>query len=77
VVQQSLRSFDEISDLQTNVIYQRQFFNGKIISAPKYQILDLPITAETVSTAEITTLAEAIYFANDNCDFTYYHYGKN
>jgi len=61
-VQQALLALDKITDLQQDIIYQHQFRNGKIISFPKYQIVDPMTTTEELSTAmpsstfaEITT----------------------
>jgi len=50
IVQQSLFALDEITDLHQDIIYQHQFFNGKIISFPKYQIVDPMTTTEELST---------------------------
>jgi len=44
-VQQSLSILDTITDLHRNSIYQHQFRNGKIISSPKFRIVD-PITPQ-------------------------------
>jgi len=61
-IQQSLLVLDKITDLHQDIIYQHQFRNGKIISFPKYRIVDPITTTEELLTtmpssafAEITT----------------------
>jgi len=57
-VQQSLLALDKIADLHQDIIYQHQFRNGKIISFPKYRIVD-PIT----TTEELSTITPSITFS--------------
>jgi len=61
-IQQSLLVLDKITDLHQDIIYEHQFRNGKIISFPKYRIVDPITTTEELLTtmpssafAEITT----------------------
>jgi len=46
VVQQSLHYISEIAKFQSDIIYQHQLFNGKIVSTPRYRIIDPPSTME-------------------------------
>jgi len=39
-IQQSLSTLDTITDLHQDIIYEHQFRNGKIISFPKFRIVD-------------------------------------
>jgi len=50
IVQHSLLALDEIIDLHQDIIYQHQFLNGKIISFPKYRIIDPRTTTEELLT---------------------------
>jgi len=61
-IQQSLLALNKITDLHRDIIYQHQFRNGKIISFPKYRIVDPMTTKEELSTtmpsstfADVTT----------------------
>jgi len=45
-IQQSLSALDKITNLHRDIIYQHQFRNGKIISLPKYRIVDSITTTE-------------------------------
>ena len=45
-IQKSLSTLDTNTDLYQDIIYQHQFRNGKIISSPKFRIVDLTITTE-------------------------------
>jgi len=58
-IQQSLSILDKIIDLHQDIIYQHQFRNGKILSLPKYRIVD-PITtiAELLTTMPSSTFVE-------------------
>ena len=49
-IQQSLSTLDKITDLHQDVIYQHQFRNGKIISFPKFRIVDPTTTTEELLT---------------------------
>jgi len=60
IVQQSLLALDEIIDLYQDVIYQHQFFNGKIISLPQYQILECMTVTEELSTTMPSKTSEDI-----------------
>ena len=51
IVQQSLFALNKITDLHQDIIYQHQFLNGKIISFPKYRIVDPMTTTEEFLTA--------------------------
>jgi len=56
IAQQSLFALDEITDLHQDIIYQHQFRNGKIISFPKYRIVDpMTTTEELLTTMPSTT----------------------
>jgi len=55
VVQQPLLAFDKITDLHHDIIYQHQFRNGKIISFPKFRIVDPTTTTEELLTTIPTT----------------------
>jgi len=58
-VQQSLLALDKITDLHQDIIYQHQFRNGKIISFPKYRIVDpITTTEELLTTMPSRTFAE-------------------
>ena len=50
-IQQSLSTLNTITDLHRDIIYQHQFRNGKIISSPKFRIVD-----PTTTTEELTTM---------------------
>jgi len=57
--QQSLFALDEITDLHQDIIYQHQFLNGKIISFPKYRIVDpMTTTEELLTTMPSTTFSD-------------------
>jgi len=49
-IQQSLSTLDKITDLHQDIIYQHQFRNGKIISFPKFRIVDPTTTTEELLT---------------------------
>jgi len=49
-IQQSLLTLDTITDLYHDIIYQHQFCNGKIVSFPKFMIVDPTITTEELTT---------------------------
>ena len=58
-VQQSLLALDKITDLHQDIIYQHQFRNGKIISFPKYRVVDpMTTTEELLTTMPSSTFAE-------------------
>jgi len=58
-IQQSLTALDKITDLHQDIIYQHQFRNGKIISFPKYRIVDpTTTTEELLTTMPSSTFAE-------------------
>jgi len=58
-IQQSLSALDKITDLHQDIIYQHQFRNGKIISFPKYRIVNpVTTTAELLTTMPSSTFAE-------------------
>ena len=58
-IQQSLSTLDKITNLHQDTIYQHQFRNGKIISFPKYRIVDpITTTAELLTTMPSSTFAE-------------------
>jgi len=56
-IQQSLSTLDTITDLHRNIIYQYQFRNGKIISSPKFRIVDPTTTTEELTTTQTTSTA--------------------
>jgi len=58
IVQQSLFALDEITDLHQDITYQHQFLNGKIISFPKYRIVDPMTTTEEL----LTTMPSNTFF---------------
>jgi len=59
VVQQSLLALDKITNLLQDIIYQHQVHNGKIISVPKYRIVDpITTTAELLTTIPSSTFVE-------------------
>jgi len=53
-IQQSLSNLDTITDLHQDIIYQHQFRNGKIISFPKFRIVDPTTTTEELTTIQTT-----------------------
>jgi len=53
-IQQSLLTLDTITDLHQDIIYQHQFRNGKIISFPKFRIVDPITTTEELTTTQTT-----------------------
>ena len=68
-VQQSLLALDKYIGLHQDIIYQHQFRNGKIISFPKYRIVDpvtttkkllttIPITSTTTKEQTMATSSE-------------------
>jgi len=59
-VQQSLLALDKITDLYQDIIYQHQFRNGKIISFPKYRIVDPITTTEELFTTEPSSTSAEI-----------------
>jgi len=46
---------DTITDLHQDTIYEHQFHNGKIISFPKFRIVDHTTTTEELTTTQTTT----------------------
>jgi len=55
-VQKSLFALDGITDLHQDILYQHQFRNGKIISFPKYRMVDpMTITEELLTTMSSST----------------------
>ena len=46
---------DTITDLHQDIIYQHQFRNAKIISSPKFRIVDPTTTTEESTTTQTTT----------------------
>jgi len=55
-IQQSLSALNKITDVYRDIIYQHQFRNGKIISFPKYRIVDpMTITKELLTTMPSST----------------------
>jgi len=62
-IQQSLSTLDTITDLRQDIIYQHQFRNGKIISFPKFRIVDPITTTEELTTTQaipITTKEQTV-----------------
>jgi len=58
-IQQSLSALEKITNLHQDIIYQHQFRNGKIISFPKYRIVDPITTTEgLLTTMPSSTFAE-------------------
>ena len=58
-IQQSLSALNKITDLHRDIIYQHQFWNGKIISFPKYRIVDhMTTTKELLTTMPSSTFAD-------------------
>jgi len=58
-IQQSLSALNKITDLYRDIIYQDQFRNGRIISFPKYRIVDPMTTTEELSTTmHLSTFAD-------------------
>jgi len=55
IIQQSLSTLDTITDLHQDIIYEHQFQNGKVISAPKFRIIDPTTTTEELTTTTTTT----------------------
>jgi len=53
--QQSLLTLDTITDLHQDIIYQYQFRNGKIISSPKFRIVDSTTTTDELTTTQTST----------------------
>ena len=54
-IQQSLSTLDAITNLHQDIIYQHQFRNGKIISSPKFRIVDPTTTTEELTTTQTST----------------------
>jgi len=54
-IQQSLSTLDKITDLHQDIIYQHQFRNGKIISFPKFKIVNPTTTTVELLTTTQTT----------------------
>jgi len=54
-IQQSLSTLDTITDLHQDIIYQHQFRNGKIVSFPKFRIVDPTTTTEELNTIQTTS----------------------
>ena len=55
IIQQSLSTLDTITDLHQDIIYEHQFQNGKIISSPKFRIVNPTTTMEVSPTTQTTT----------------------
>ena len=55
IIQQSLSTLDTITELHQDVIYEHQFRNGKMISSPKFRIVDPTTTTEELTTTQTTT----------------------
>jgi len=55
VVQQFLLALDKITDLHQDIIYLHQIRNGKIISFPKFRIVDPTTTTEELTTTQTTS----------------------
>ena len=55
IIHQSLSTWDNITDLHQDIIYQNQFNNGKIISFPKFRIVDPTTTTEELTTTQTTS----------------------
>jgi len=56
-IHQSLLALDNIIDLHHDIIYQHQFRKGKIVSFPKFRIVDPTITTEELTTTPITSMS--------------------
>ena len=54
-IQQSLSTLDMITDLHQDIIYQHQFHNGKIISSPKFRIVNPTNTTEELTRTQTTS----------------------
>jgi len=54
-IQQSLSTLDTVTGLHQDIIYQHQFRNGKIISSPKFRIVDPTATTEELTTTQTTS----------------------